>query len=76
MPTVYRKDCQVQFEFQPAFNRRVVTDFRGGQITSDAGALLLREVEARTGFLCDLADCFTDYRHPSYIDHSLEELIR
>ena len=76
MPTVCRKDSQVQFEFQPASNRRVVTDFRGGQITSDAGALLLREVEARTGFLCDLADCFSDHRHPSYIDHNLEELIR
>jgi len=36
MPTVCRKDSQVQFEFQPASNRRVVTDFRGGQITSTA----------------------------------------
>ena len=41
-----RKDNQVQFESQPAHNRRVVTDFRGGQITSGAGALLLREVAA------------------------------
>jgi hypothetical protein len=76
MPTVCQKDSQVQFEFQPIRNRRVVTDFHGGQITSDAGALLLREVEARTGFLSDLASCFTDYRDPRYIEHSLEELIR
>lgn len=76
MPTVCKKDSQVQFEFQPARNRRVVTDFQGGQITSDAGALLLREVEARTGLLADLARCFTDYRDPRYIDHRLEELIR
>jgi hypothetical protein len=76
MPTVCKKDRQVQFEFQPARNRRVVTDFQGGQITSDAGALLLREVEAHTGLLADLARCFTDYRDPRYIDHRLEELIR
>jgi len=76
MPTVCQKDSQVQLEFQPVCNRRVVTDFQGGQITSDAGGLLLREVEACTGFLSDLADCFNDHRHPGYIEHSLEELIR
>ena len=76
MPTMCKKDSQDQFEFQPACNRRVVTDFQGGQITSDAGALLLREVEARTGFLSDLTRCFTDYRDTRYVEHSLEELIR
>jgi len=33
------------FQFQPLGNRDVVAQFKGGDITSDAGALLLRQVE-------------------------------
>ena len=33
-------------------------------ITSDAGGLMLREVEQRTGILKKFAACFTDYRNP------------
>jgi len=34
--------------------------FDGGSITSDAGGLLLREVEKRTGIIGQFANCFTD----------------
>ena len=42
---------QVTFEFHGLFQRKVKARFDGGTITSDAGALLLREVETRTGLL-------------------------
>ena len=38
--------------------------FDGGDITSDAGGLMLREVEQRTGILKKFAACFIDYRNP------------
>lgn len=41
-----------------------------------AGSLLLRELEQRTGIIGSLAGCFTDYRDPKRIEHSLEELLR
>jgi hypothetical protein len=53
----------------------VVGRFDGGRITSDGGGLLLREVDRRTGLLDRLAACFTDYRHPDRIEHSVSELV-
>jgi hypothetical protein len=49
--------------------------FDGGAITSDAGGLLLREVEARTGILRRFAACFSDYRNPEAVEHTAYELI-
>ncbi len=39
-----------KLEFQELEGRRVEAEFNGGQITSDSGGLLLREVESRYGF--------------------------
>ena len=52
------------FDFQPLFSREVTARFDGGTITSDAGGLLLREVEAQTCLLAELARCFDDHRDP------------
>lgn len=64
------------FNFQPLAARQVTAVFDGGTITSDAGGLLLREVEARTGLLAQLARYFDDYRVPELIEHSVEELVK
>jgi hypothetical protein len=66
---------QVDFEFHPLKGREIRAQFDGGAITSDGGGLLLREVEKRTGVLRQLAACFTDYRNPDLIEHSVEELV-
>jgi hypothetical protein len=64
------------FDFQPLESRDVVARFDGGKVTSDAGGLLLREVEAKFGFIAQFARCFTDYRNPDCIEHTLEELLK
>ena len=51
-----------QLDFHGLGRRAVVAKFDGGQISSDGGGLLLREVERRTGILRQLAEQFTDYR--------------
>ena len=47
-----------RFEFHALSNRAVIAQFDGGDISSDAGGLLLREVEQRTGILKQFAKCF------------------
>ena len=64
-----------QYEFHGLGNREVVARFDGGDISSDAGGLLLREVELRTGILHQFASCFTDYRDPESIEHSVYDLV-
>ena len=62
-------------EFHPHFRRDVVGRFDGGSITSDAGGLLLREVEQRARIIRQFSACFTDYRNPLLVEHSVEELV-
>jgi hypothetical protein len=64
-----------KLSFQPLGRREVLAAFDGGRITSDAGGLLLREVEGRTGILRQFAACFTDHRDPELIEHTVGELI-
>jgi len=66
---------QTTFEFHGLFQRKMKARFDGGKITSDAGVLLLREVDRRTGLMEGLARCFTDYRDPLLIEHTVKELL-
>jgi hypothetical protein len=36
---------------RPDFNRSVMIDFKGAKITSDAGVIMLREVDERFGII-------------------------
>ena len=64
-----------KLEFQASGTRQVVGEFNGGVMTTDGGALLLREVEAQSKIIEQFAACFTDHRDPSRIEHSKEELL-
>jgi hypothetical protein len=64
-----------QLHFQGLGSRKVVADFNGGTITSDAGALLLREIDSANHFFDDFAACFVDHREQGYVEHSVKELI-
>src|SRR5262245_39604769 len=66
---------QSSFEFHCLNQRKVIAKFDGGNITSDAGILLLREVEKRTGLIAGLAKCFTDYRDARWVEHTVKELL-
>ena len=66
---------QFVFGFHPLKRREIRAQFDGGAITSDGGGLLLREVEKRIGILRQFAACFTDYRNPDLIEHTVEELV-
>lgn len=71
-----KTECNAeQFEFQGLGTRQVVADFSAGQVTSDAGALLLREVERGRGMLARLAQCFVDHRDPQRREFSVEQLL-
>ena len=64
-----------QFQFQGLGNRKVVGEFDGGILTSDAGGLLLSELDLRCKILDSFAECFTDCRHESYLEHSVRQMV-
>ena len=66
---------QESLQFHPLVRRAVWGEFDGGVITTDAGGLLRREVEKRTGIIAQYAACFQDHRDPARIEHGVEELV-
>lgn len=70
-----KQDTKTEIKFQNNFKREVKGCFDGGAITSDAGGLLLREVERASGVIGRFSGCFSDYRNRDYIEHSVYELL-
>lgn len=69
-------DCIAEpFVFQGLGARSVVASFDGGTITSDGGAILLRELEGKRRIIRQFAACFTDHRDPQAIEFPLELLL-
>lgn len=50
-------------------------DFTGGHLSSDGGAVLLRQVDSSIGLSRLLADCFIDRRNALFVEHGVRELV-
>jgi hypothetical protein len=61
--------------FSSLGRQQIQADFAGGTLTSDAGGLLLREVDRRCGLIDALAGSLTDPRDPSRITHELRTML-
>ena len=66
---------QSSFGFQDCGSREIVARFDGGTISSDGGAVLLRQTDHRLDLLPRLAQCFLDGRDPERVQHSVQEMI-
>ena len=60
----------------PVGGKPVHVTFDGGRLTSDAGVLLLAEIEQRLDLAERLARCIEDRRAPERVRHGLAEMIR
>lgn len=57
-------------------DKPVLLDFEGGRLTSDAGVLLLKQVDEHLGLTQRLASVLQDERDPNRIRHSMTDLVR
>lgn len=60
----------------PLPEKPVVVRADGGALTSDAGVLLLRQLDERLGLTRRLARCVTDRRQPAKVRHEMLALVR
>src|SRR3954453_7478417 len=65
----------MRFSFAAHFSRRVEAGFTAGQVSSDGGALLLRQTEGKIKLLERLAACFTDGRDGDRVEHTIKEML-
>jgi hypothetical protein len=66
---------QSRFEFKGHYSREVVARFDGGAISSDGGALLLRQADQRLNLLPRFSNCFLDGREQDRVEHSILEMV-
>ena len=66
---------QNEFAFAPHFSRRVSARFSQRQLSTEGGALLLREADRKIGLLSRVDKCFSDHRQTFLIEHELGELL-
>lgn len=66
---------QPAIELQGPGRRKIRVDFQGGNVSSEGGGLLLREVERQRGWIRGLAECCTDTRNPAWVEHPIDSLL-
>jgi len=70
-------DCnQSVFRFPSLDRRKIEASFGGGDISSDGGAMFLRQADRLTGLTRSLADALTDPRDPNRVTHTNVDLLR
>lgn len=69
--------CSAQTELFPALkSKKIDFDFEGGDITSDAGSLLVRQVDRKLGLTRDLNKVLHDPRREKSCIHTQHELLK
>jgi hypothetical protein len=68
--------CHNQLRFESLFSKEVIADFAGGRITSDAGGLVLRDLDQRYRLAENAARCLHDPREGREVKHNLLTLVR
>jgi hypothetical protein len=72
MPTQCSRDL---FGYEVVEGREVVAAFDGGEVTSDAGGLLLGATDRAIGLVGRFAACFADGRAPRQVEHTVEAMV-
>ncbi len=77
MTPSYRKKASThkQFNLGKLKSKEIIANFSGGKITSNAGIILIAELDKKLKISKSLANSFQDYRNSSYIDYSVEQLV-
>jgi len=69
------EDTQLSLRFKMISGKKVTADFTGGDVSSDGGVLVLREITDSIGIIDQLAEAITDTRHQSYVLHDNKTLL-
>ncbi len=75
MTLCQNKEYQIRLDFGKQNGKKIAGDFKGGQITSDAGALLLAGINRKYRITERISQCLVDQRDNRYTEYSLDDLI-
>ena len=52
--------------------RQVIANFEGGRITSDAGIVLIAELDKKLQITTRFSECFQDYRNSALLNQGMK----
>ncbi|MEA3297033.1 MAG: transposase [candidate division Zixibacteria bacterium] len=64
------------FEYPTIKGRKIQASFKGGEVTSDGGVMLLRQVDRRLGLTEAVSQTLRDSRRAASCQHSLKSFVR
>jgi len=64
------------FQYQAFDRRKIELSFTGGEVSSDGGAMLLRQVDKKLGLIAELDKAIKDPRNPNLITHKQKDLLK
>lgn len=67
---------QTDFNFPSCKSRKISADFSGGNITSNGGVLLLKQMDSKLGLTRAAARLIPDPRRKASVKHSVEQMFR
>lgn len=64
------------FTYQAFDCRKIESSFTGGEVSSDGGVMLLRQVDKKLGLIAGLDKAIKDPRNPNLITHKQKDLFK
>lgn len=74
--TAMTQNTKQKMIFKGIFQKKVIADFDGGDVSSDGGLLFLREVEEQNKIIQSIVNVISDKRHPGYVKHQYLHLLK
>jgi hypothetical protein len=74
-PVVQPQTSPTPIQISEINGKSILLDFDGGALSSDAGILLLKEVDQQIGLTKQLSNVIVDQRDQRYVQHPTEELM-
>lgn len=75
MSSVFPKKSPQKLSLSIVKGKEIIANFKGGKITSNAGIVFIAELDRRLKITEQFVKCFRDYRHPSYVEYSIHQLL-
>lgn len=70
------QQVSLPFSLSRVVNKKVEVSYTGNDISTDGGALLLKEMDNRLGLIDQLSSCINDQRDPRYVNHQIGEMLK
>ena len=73
---IENQQTSLPFSLSGVGNKKVEVSYTGNDISTDGGALLLKEIDNRLGLIDQLSSCINDERDHRYVDHQVNEMLK